>query len=86
MMSYELALIPQNIDTKDIGNIEWQTKEGELIRLRNIPDSHLRNIALMLMGFGYQEYNATNEIKIEWLKVMRMEWERRKLRKAFGKH
>lgn len=61
----------------------WKTKEGQLIPLSEMADSHLRNAALFLMGFGFQECIANNERRIVWLRVMRKEWERRQLKRRF---
>lgn len=55
----------------------WKTREGELIPVHEMQDSHLRNTALFLMGLGYQKCNIDDRIKVAWLNVFRMEWERR---------
>lgn len=57
----------------------WKTREGELIPVHEMQDSHLRNCALFLMGMGYQRCVASDMIRIKWLSVFRMEWERRLL-------
>lgn len=66
-----------DIRVDNLQNLYWRTREGELIAIPKLAESHLRNIALMLMGFGYVRFNAPNEIKIMWLTALRMEWERR---------
>lgn len=60
-----------------ISKFTWKTKEGKLIRVRDMADSHLRNTAMMLAGFGYQDYHTSDECKIIWLRVLKMEWDRR---------
>lgn len=57
--------------------IKWKTKDGQYIPVPELADSHLRNIALFLMGMGYQGCIATNDKRVLWLSVLRMEWERR---------
>lgn len=86
---YELGPIAQgDIDMIREGNIkvqdlQWRTRDEGFIRLGYMQDSHLRNAALMLMGLGFQAFNAPDDIKILWLTAFRMEWERRMLeRKA----
>lgn len=70
---YEDDIRPDNLQ-----NLYWRTRDGELIAVPKLHDSHLRNIALMLMGFGYSEFGHPNDIKILWLTALRYEWERRK--------
>jgi len=55
----------------------WRTKEGELIPIRDMRDSHLRNAALFLMGMGYTRCAASDVARVAWLMVLRKEWERR---------
>ncbi len=59
-------------------NIKWKTAEGEIIPIGMITNSHLRNIALFLMGMGYKTCIAPDSDRLNWLVVLRMEWERRK--------
>lgn len=79
----ELALIPVNqmfelkTNKIDVSDIMWQTKDEGLIQLKYVDDQHLRNIALMLIGMGYQTYVTTPENRANWLIVLRMEWEKR---------
>lgn len=60
----------------------WKTKEGELILVCDMADSHLRNAALFLMGMGYQKCNLGDEPRVIWLRILRTEWERRMLRRV----
>lgn len=63
----------------------WKTAEGELIRVSNIEDAHLRNIALFLMGMGYRKCTVDDRQKIMWLTVLRVEWERRQANHSMKK-
>jgi hypothetical protein len=63
----------------------WKTKEGELIPVSEMPDSHLRNTALFLMGFGYQNCIADDRVRVAWLAVLRREWARRSQYATFKK-
>lgn len=58
-------------------NWNWKTAEGELIPIPEIADTHLRNIALFLMGMGYQKCVIDDKQRVMWLTVLRVEWERR---------
>lgn len=66
----------------DTGELLWKTRDEGLIPLKMMEDSHLRNAALMLMGMGYQQYAAPDHIKIRWLSIFRLEWERRMRERA----
>lgn len=62
----------------NVSDILWKQSDGRPpIRLGDMEDSHLRNAALMLMGLGYQKWHGPDYLKIRWLTVMRMEWEKR---------
>lgn len=63
-------------------NWTWRTQDGQIIPIHEIADSHLRNIALFLMGMGYTKCVASDSSRIKWLTVMRMEWERRQHSKS----
>jgi|SRR5678816_1618231 hypothetical protein len=86
----ELALVrydggevyPGDVREDNLHNLYWRTREGELIAVPNLHDRHLRNIALMLMGFGYQQFLKPDHIKILWLTALRMEWDTRAERHA----
>lgn len=60
----------------------WKTRRGELIRVTDMADSHLRNSALFLMGMGYSLCIASDEARIFWLTILRIEWERRMTKQA----
>lgn len=82
-MGLELEAIEVEGLTYDhLKNIKWKTKTEEYIPISAMADNHLRNTALMLMGMGYQKYNCSDEAKIAWLTVFRMEWERRMMLKV----
>ena len=86
----ELALVrydgseiyESDIRLDNLQNLYWRTREGELIKVGDLQDSHLRNIALMLMGFGYQKFLKDDRTKVLWLTALRIEWERRAPRHA----
>ena len=85
-MSSEQGLVrlnEQDISERDVRadntlNIYWRTKDGKMIALPQMTDTHLRNTALMLMGMGYQSFNAPDNVKVLWLRALRCEWERRR--------
>lgn len=60
----------------------WKTRDGRLIKVYQMTDSHLRNAALFLMGMGYQNCTAPSELRIFWLTILRREWERRLVQRA----
>ena len=66
-----------DIREDNLQNLYWRAKEEGLIAVPKLENSHLRNIALMLMGFGYRESSLPDRMKILWLTALRMEWERR---------
>ena len=55
----------------------WRTREGKEIAVYDMPDSHLRNAALFLMGMGYSKCIAKQDTRIMWLRVLKAEWDRR---------
>jgi len=61
----------------NLPNFYWRMKSGEIVAITKMEDSHLRNTALMLIGMGYQTFNAPDRLKILWLSALRLEWERR---------
>jgi len=90
METLELAPIEQiditrvNEKKKNISDLVWITKEKQTIKLGDIENSHLRNIALMLMGMGYQIYICRDEARVLWLTALRMEWEKRMLARTMN--
>lgn len=62
----------------DISDVLWRTRDEGMIPLKMIEDSHLKNIALMLIGMGNQQYKTSDENRARWLIILRMEWEKRK--------
>lgn len=80
------AMAAVDVGLYDVSDLMWRTSEGQLIPLKMMADSHLRNTALMLMGMGYQTYRATDELKVRWLTALRIEWEKRMAeRRSSGK-
>lgn len=83
--NWDGALVRYNGDTvyesdirvDNLQNLYWRTKDGRKIAVPNLADTHLRNIALMLMGFSFTKFNKPDKLKILWLTALRMEWERR---------
>lgn len=71
----------RQISTADI---LWRTRDEGLIRLGDMRDDHLRNCALMLIGMGYQTWGARqpDDLKVRWLTILRLEWERRMRERA----
>lgn len=68
----KFALVKDNIS-----NIRWRTKDYRIIPVKDMDDKHLRNAALFLMGMGYSRCIADDKVRVAWLTVFRMEWERR---------
>lgn len=64
-------------EDKDRGYWCWITRDGDVIPVPEMADTHLRNAALFLMGMGYQKCTADNPTRIVWLSILRKEWERR---------
>jgi hypothetical protein len=62
----------------------WKTREGQIIPVTDMADSHLRNAALFLMGFGYSKCIANDRVRVAWLTILRAEWERRMLNRKYG--
>lgn len=55
----------------------WRTRDGQVIPISQLRDSHLRNIALFLMGMGYSECVADKKVRVVWLAALSYEWQRR---------
>lgn len=73
-MSDEFELVEDKIR-----GLCWRTKDRKLIPVRDIADSHLRNIALFLMDMGYQRCIANKVQRVAWLSILATEWQRRLL-------
>lgn len=69
----------------NIKYVEWRTKDGQFIKIPDLHDKHLRNIALFLMDMGYTRCVAPKERRIIWLKILSMEWQRRCLSTKLGR-
>lgn len=67
-----------DVRTNNLHNIYWSTREGQLVSLTQMTDEHLRNVALMLIGMGYQAYRCPQRLRVLWLSALRLEWERRR--------
>lgn len=65
-------------------NCYWRTRDGKVIAIPDMADSHLRNAALFLMGMGYQRTVAKPEKAVIYLTMFRMEWERRMIERDNG--
>jgi len=70
--------IDESLIPDSLSRIIWKTRENELIRITELPDAHLRNIGLFLMGLGYTSCILPDRKRILWLTVLRLEWERRR--------
>jgi hypothetical protein len=46
---------------------KWTTRTGAKIALTDLDDEHLRNIATMLAGFGYQSDRPRRTIRSKFL-------------------
>lgn len=57
----------------------WRTADGREVAICNMPDNHLRNCALFLMGMGYRQCIADSAVRVVWLKIFATEWQRRML-------
>jgi len=75
----ESQVVDDSVVEDKIKGLCWKTKEGDLIPVSEMRDSHLRNAALFLMGLGYTTCVASTERKVVWLSILRKEWERRML-------
>ena len=73
-----LGVIPEEGVTRDnLSKVQWRTRDGELIYLSDMDDNHIRNTAMLLTGFSYTKCGSPEAHKILWLKVLKMEWDRR---------
>lgn len=75
---YEGELLDVTVPTVDgLSSIQWRTANGDIIFIKDMADSHIRNSALFLMGMGYMKCIAPERIRVIWLRIFKMEWERR---------
>lgn len=63
----------------------WRTANGRLVPVEMMADNHLRNAAMFLMGLGYAKCIAADNNRIVWLRIFRLEWERRMFLRAKGR-
>lgn len=70
-----LADVFGGASNSDIKDIWWD----EMLQLKNMPDQHLKNAALKLMGFSTSEYEGSEDAKTTWLKILVAEWNRRQV-------
>ncbi len=80
----EYIEIVDEISIDYLSKVKWKTRDGKLILVKDIDDNHLRNSALFLMNFGYTECIAKEPLRIFWLQILRMEWQRRMSQKNYG--
>jgi hypothetical protein len=66
-----------DLSPKGLKDVQWKTRFGELIYLHHMTDSHIRNVALFLTGFGFNNCRTDAAMRILWLRVLKLEWDRR---------
>lgn len=69
----------------DNGKWLWRTADGRMVAVENMTDSHLRNTALFLMGMGFRKCIAFDNVRVVWLRILRLEWEHRLFSRAENK-
>lgn len=67
-----------------LSKIQWRTRDEGLIYIKDMEDKHLRNSALFLCDFGYQRCIMPEHRRLVWLRIFKMEWERRMRAKENG--
>lgn len=60
----------------------WRMADGRQIPVEEMADNHLRNAAMFLMGMGYRKCIANDTSRVVWLRIFRLEWERRMFLRA----
>ena len=78
-----LGVVPE-ITIDNLSRVQWRMRNKQLIYLKDMEDSHVRNAAMFLLGFGYNRCRCDEEVRLLWLKVLKMEWERRMLKRTNG--
>jgi hypothetical protein len=68
-----------NLKKDVVSDIVWTTKDRRKIRLGDMEDKHIRNCALFLINFSYNKCVAPELVRLKWLQVFSMEWQRRML-------
>jgi hypothetical protein len=69
----EVTVIKAELNHLDPESIMWD----EHISVKYMNDHHLKNAAAKLLGFGNDEYNAPDELKALWARLLRVEWKKR---------
>ena len=80
----EMLNVEEALETDNLSKIQWKTREGEILYIKDMENKHLRNSALFLMGMGYRKCIAPEATRIVYLSIFRMEWERRMRARAAG--
>lgn len=70
-------IINVQIRKDKLSDILWRTKDNRRIRIEDMEDKHLRNCAMFLTNFGYQKCIAPEPVRIKWLYIFSLEWQRR---------
>lgn len=81
----ELLLLGQPIEEEPnhelgwdwLSQVKWRTIDWSEVFIKDMNDNHLRNAALFLMGMGYRKCYMNERKRIIYLRIFRMEWERR---------
>jgi hypothetical protein len=76
---FTVVELPENY--KKLDRILWRDADYNFIPVTELDDTHLRNIALVLMDMGYVKWSAPDSLRISWLSVLKMEWQRRQYKK-----
>lgn len=71
--------------TRDVlSTIRWRTKDGRLTYIKDMESKHIRNIVLFLTGFGYTKCVAPEPVRLQWLRILNLEWQRRDISNQNG--
>lgn len=77
-------VIHVNLKRDLISDILWRTKDRKQIRIGDMEDTHIRNCAMFLTNFGYQKCVAPEPVRLKWLHIFTIEWQRRLAARAGG--